>query len=284
MIVNVKNLNFAYFHDKENIILKNVSLQMKPGEKYLLAGPNGGGKSTLLRVLAGKHLTYNVDEFSIIGRRTPQNLLGGLAFIGDEWSRTVNFVGRTAYSIDLEVRNFMKKLQDEHSERRDFFANLLKINLDWNMRKLSDGQRRRVQIMLGLIKPFKLLLLDEITAELDIIVRTNLLEYLKKEVETNKISIIYATHILDGMEDWVDKILYINHEGRMEIINKPINLRMTIFEKMKNEYEQMEIKNMKEQEGIKVVNSKLLGPQGGYSSGRAINLSHAFALTSSLFS
>ena len=58
----------------------------------------------------------------------------------------------------------------------------------------------------------------------------------------------------------------------MEIINKPINLRMTIFEKMKNEYEQMEIKNMKEQEGIKVVNSKLLGPQGGYSSGRAINL------------
>ena len=166
----------------------------------------------------------------------------------------------------------MKKLQDEYSERRDFFANLLKINLDWNMRKLSDGQRRRVQIMLGLIKPFKLLLLDEITAELDIIVRTNLLDYLKKEVETNKISIIYATHILDGMEDWVDKILYINHEGRMEIINKPINLRMTIFEKMKNEYEEMESKNMKEQEGIKVVKSALLGPQGGYSSGRAINL------------
>ena len=99
MIVNVKNLNFAYFHDKENIILKNVSLQMKPGEKYLLAGPNGGGKSTLLRVLAGKHLTYNVEEFSIIGRRTPQNLLGGLAFIGDEWSRTVNFVGRTAWRM-----------------------------------------------------------------------------------------------------------------------------------------------------------------------------------------
>ncbi len=272
MIVNVRNLNFAYFHDKENIILKNISLEMKLGEKYLLAGPNGGGKSTLLRVLAGKHLTYNVEEFSIIGRRTPQNLLGGLAFIGDEWSRTVNFVGRTAYSIDLEVRNFMKKLQDEYSERRDFFANLLKINLDWNMRKLSDGQRRRVQIMLGLIKPFKLLLLDEITAELDIIVRTNLLDYLKKEVETNKISIIYATHILDGMEDWVDKILYINHEGRMEIINKPINLRMTIFEKMKNEYEEMESKNMKEQEGIKVVKSALLGPQGGYSSGRAINL------------
>ncbi len=272
MIVNVKNLNFAYFHDKENIILKNVSLQVTPGEKYLLAGPNGGGKSTLLRVLAGKHLTYNVEKFSILGKRTPQNLLGGLAFIGDDWSRTVNFVGRTAYSIDLEVRNFMKKLQDEHSERRDFFANLLKINLDWNMQKLSDGQRRRVQIMLGLIKPFKLLLLDEITAELDIIVRTNLLDYLKKEVETNKISIIYATHILDGMEHWVDKILYINHEGNMEIINKPHNLRKTIFKKMKNEYEEMDRKNMKEKEGINVIKSTLLGKQGGYSSGRGSNI------------
>jgi hypothetical protein len=41
---------------------------------------------------------------------------------------------------------------------------------------------------------------------------------------------------------------------------------------MKNEYEEMESKNMKEQEGIKVVKSALLGPQGGYSSGRAINL------------
>ena len=56
----------------------------------------------------------------------------------------------------------MKKLQDEYSERRDFFANLLKINLDVELcRKLSDGQKKRVQnYEEDLIKPF-LVLLDE---------------------------------------------------------------------------------------------------------------------------
>merc|ERR1711968_217774 len=54
----------------------------------------------------------------------------------------------------------------------------LGVDLDWRMHQVSDRQRRRVQILLGLIRPFKILLLDEVTVSLDVVVRQDLLRYL----------------------------------------------------------------------------------------------------------
>ena len=51
------------------------------------------------------------------------------------------------------------------------------------MHQISDGQRRRVQIFLGLIRPFKILLMDEVTVSLDVVVRQDLLRWLRKESE-----------------------------------------------------------------------------------------------------
>jgi CCR4-NOT complex subunit CAF16 len=51
------------------------------------------------------------------------------------------------------------------------------------MHQVSDGQRRRVQIFLGLIRPFKVLLMDEVTVSLDVVVRQDLLRWLRKESE-----------------------------------------------------------------------------------------------------
>ena len=58
---------------------------------------------------------------------------------------------------------------------------------------VSDGQRRRVQIMLGLLRPFKVLLIDEFTVDLDVLCRRDLLAYLQKETETRKCTILYCT-------------------------------------------------------------------------------------------
>merc|ERR1711966_362552 len=55
--------------------------------------------------------------------------------------------------------------------RRERLVKLLDVDLDWSMKALSDGQRRRVQICMGLLKPFKVLLCDEITVDLDILDR-----------------------------------------------------------------------------------------------------------------
>lgn len=87
------------------------------------------------------------------------------------------------------------------------------IALEWRMHQVSDGQRRRVQIFLGLIRPFTVLLLDEVTVSLDVVVRQDLLRWLKRESETRKATIIYATHIFDGLDDWPTHLHYLCNKG-----------------------------------------------------------------------
>ena len=85
---------------------------------------------------------------------------------------TVAFAGYGCpLQADIPVFGMMEKLQAEYPERRDELVKLLGIDLQWRMHQVSDGQRRRVQIFLGLIRPFKILLLDEVTVSLDVVVR-----------------------------------------------------------------------------------------------------------------
>ena len=82
------------------------------------------------------------------------------------------------------------------------------------MHKVSDGQRRRVQICMGLLHPYKVLLLDEITVDLDVVTRMDLLDFFKEECEQREATIVYATHIFDGLESWATDIAYIQ-EGEL---------------------------------------------------------------------
>jgi CCR4-NOT complex subunit CAF16 len=81
------------------------------------------------------------------------------------------------------------------------------------MHQVSDGQRRRVQIFVGLIRPFKILLLDEVTVSLDVVVRQDLLRWLHNESVTRGATILYATHIFDGLDDWPTHLHYLRNKG-----------------------------------------------------------------------
>lgn len=86
---------------------------------------------------------------------------------------------------------------------------VLDIDPSWRMHLVSDGQRRRVQIAMGLLKPFKVLLLDEITVDLDVLGRADLMDFLKEECKERNATVIYATHIFDGLESWPSHLLYV---------------------------------------------------------------------------
>ena len=130
--------------------------------------------------------------------------------------------------------------------------------------------------MLGLIRPFKILFLDEITSDLDVVIRNDLMCYLKEETMENDSSILYATHIFDNLEDWVDDILYINHRGNMEKLNfnKEVdNINRIVLCRMKRDYNEMEELNIKEGESINNLDN-LAKDQGGYSSGRLLDYNY----------
>ena len=281
-LIQVKNLTFNYYDKK---VLFDINLNLQPGQRCLVVGSNGAGKSTLLRVLAGKHMVPHSCEFSVLGSRAPQDQINGLAFLGNNWSRTVAFAAsNVAYQCDIPVKDMMSKLQKDYPERRNMLVKLLNIDLNWRMHQVLDRQRRRVQIMLGLIKPFRVLLMDEITVDLDVVARQDLLNFLISECETRGACILYATHIFDGLDDWTTDVMYLK-AGKTQGIKKLVNfedwkqrkidgqhnpLLRAVEKRMRTErldetiFEQTEM-------SVKQMSKSKFGPQGGFASGRFHN-------------
>jgi len=199
--VVIKNLSFAYEtpHKRQKLVLDGLDLTLRRGSRCLLIGANGSGKSTLLKIIAGRHLVHPDDSVTILGlnsfRDTRLNF--HRAYLDVEWGmRLVPFAGgNVPLMADIAVREMMKKLQESYPERRDELVDILGIDLDWRMHQLSDGQRRRVQIMIGLVRPYKILLLDEITTSLDVCVRQDLLKWLIKETQERDVTILYAVSL-----------------------------------------------------------------------------------------
>jgi CCR4-NOT complex subunit CAF16 len=197
-VVEVKNLNFTYgAAANHRIVLHDMSFELPRGSRTLLVGDNGAGKSTLLRLLAGKHI-HAPGVVRVLGREsyfdTTLNLLR--AYLATDWGRkTVAFSGVSSMSVDIAVRDMMADTQAQFLPRRAQLVELLGVDLDWRMHQLSDGQRRRVQIMLQLLRPAEVLLLDEITTDLDLITRQDFLNHLKTEAEAGGSTVVYATHV-----------------------------------------------------------------------------------------
>ncbi|KAJ1458412.1 P-loop containing nucleoside triphosphate hydrolase protein [Pelagophyceae sp. CCMP2097] len=219
--IDVNDLRFEYpssLPDPDaRAVLQGLTMQLKPGSRCLLIGANGAGKSTLLRVLAGKHLTKPEGAVKVMDKDAFRDLKLNLnrAFLDTNWGmRTVAFAGYGCpLQADIRVGNMMQKLQESFPERRDELIEMLGIDPNWRMHMVSDGQRRRVQLLLALVRPFDILLLDEVTTCLDVIVRQDLMEWLRRETEVRGSTVLYATHIFDGLDDWPTHIHYLNSKG-----------------------------------------------------------------------
>lgn len=215
MHIDVNDLTFGYAGREP--VLRNLNMQLTNGARCLLIGANGAGKSTILRILSGRHLTKPDGAVTVLGRSAfhDTRLNFERSYLDTDWGmRTVAFAGYGCpLQADIPVFGMMEKLQNEYPERRDLLIKLLGIDPQWRMHQVSDGQRRRVQIFLGLLRPFKILLLDEVTVSLDVVVRQDLLRFLRTESETRGATILYATHIFDGLDDWPTHVHYLCNKG-----------------------------------------------------------------------
>jgi CCR4-NOT complex subunit CAF16 len=203
-VITVRGLDFAY-RGSTRRVLDAIDLDVMRGQRVLVVGANGAGKSTLLRVIAGKHLI------------APQTVrvLGRAAFHDPDLSTRVEILGgRFPFDVDLRVDEILARASDLDPARRDHLVEVLGVDLEWHMHAVSDGQRRRVQLLLGLVMPREVLLLDEITTDLDLVARQDLLAFLRRESEQRGTTILYATHIFDLVDSWATDLVYMAH-GRI---------------------------------------------------------------------
>ena len=215
----VETTNLTYVFGNKRRGVEDITLKIPWGTANLLVGPNGAGKSTLLKILAGKTLIKEgslklggFDPFEFSPTRHEQHnsdINNYISYLGTEWANN------EVVKRDIPVKLLISSIGGEtYSERRDELIRIMDLDPDWSMAYISDGERRRVQLVMGLLKPWKLLLLDEVTVDLDVIVRLNLLAFLKKECRERNSCVIYATHIFDGLgKNWCDRVIHLK-EGR----------------------------------------------------------------------
>ncbi|MCO5577471.1 hypothetical protein L7F22_031304 [Adiantum nelumboides] len=116
---------------------------------------------------------------------------------------------------DFSAEHMIFGVEGADLSRREELIDLLDIDLDWRMHKVSDGQRRRVQICMGLLQPYKVLLLDEITVDLDVVARMDLLNFFVTECKERGATVVYATHIFDGLETWATHFAHVE-DGKLK--------------------------------------------------------------------
>ncbi|KAI0224489.1 CCR4-NOT regulatory complex component [Massospora cicadina] len=200
--IQVMNLDFDFGGPK---VLNSISLDVPWGARCLLVGANGAGKSTLLRVLAGRRMIKG-NAF-VMGKRAFLDRPGGVTYLGTEW------VANSATKLDIRVGYLIETVSGSRcKDRRDELLRILDVDPNWHMHTVSDGERRRVQMLLGLMQKWQVLLLDEVTVDLDLLVRASLFKFLQRETETRGATILYATHILDGLGGWPTHLAHI-HRG-----------------------------------------------------------------------
>ena len=220
--VEVKNLTWSYPGARATTPqLDDVSFDLPRGARCLLVGANGAGKSTLLKLIGGKHMVPR-GAVTVLGRPAFHDLVLNtmVALLSGDWTRTIASVGNgVPYQADFKISEMCTRFVDalvRDGLDRDLVEGrlarlvaLLGLDLEWRLHKVSDGQRRRAQLLLKLLRPSDLLLLDEVTTDLDLTARQALLTFLKEESTLRGVTVVYSTHIFDGLDDWPDTILHL---------------------------------------------------------------------------
>ena len=206
--IEVKNLYFSY--DKE-YVLEDVNMSISSKDFLAIIGPNGGGKSTFLKLLLGI-LKPTKGEIRIFGKR-PQDISLRLGYVPQDTNINKNFPIKVMDVVLQGRLGISKKFWGYSKEDYKIAKEALEKTgalefADKKIGELSGGQRQRVFIARALCTEADILLLDEPTSSIDSKGQINLYSTLK---EINKNSgIIVVSHDINIALSFADKVAYTN--------------------------------------------------------------------------
>ncbi|AZN40132.1 ABC transporter ATP-binding protein [Paenibacillus albus] len=220
MHIEVRNLNKSF---GSHAAVQDVSFQIKRGKLIGLLGPSGGGKSTLLRMLAGLETPDSGDIF-INGKRVNdvQPQLRGIGFVFQNYALFKHMTVFDNIAFGLTIRKTSKaEIKARVGELLDLTG--LRGFEHRYPHQLSGGQRQRVAFARALAPRPELLLLDEPFAAIDAKVRKELRTWLKQLISTLGITSIFVTHDQDEAVEVADEMLIVS-QGRLEQQGSPVHI------------------------------------------------------------
>ena len=232
----------------EKVALQDANIKIEAGKIVGLVGSNGAGKTTLLKMLSG--LIYpSSGEALVLGyqpwRRENEFLKQISILLGQKNQLWWDITPRDSYSLltkiyDLNETAAKKTVND--------LAHLLQCThvLDTQLRRLSLGERMKMEIIGSLLHTPKVLFLDEPTIGLDIVAQMTIRNFLAQYVVEHKPAIILTSHYMDDIAELADQLLLISqgqivYDGSVEHFTQTTDLKKKLVYRIKNTSEEKEI-------------------------------------------
>jgi len=215
-MITVKELTKTYtdLHRGTFVAVDNVSFEVTAGEIFGLLGANGAGKTTVLRILSTV-LRPTSGDVRVLGYDVVEQSIQVRSRIGFVSNNTAIYDRMTA----REMVTFFGRLQgmttDQLATRLDALFNQLRMNefRDCPGSKMSTGMKQKVSIARALVHDPPVLIFDEATIGLDVLVARNLLGVVQSLRDAGK-CLIFSTHIMSEVERLCDRVA-IMHQGRI---------------------------------------------------------------------
>ena len=205
----------SLFHAEKKRVeaVSDVNFAIEEGELIGYIGPNGAGKSTTIKMLTGI-LTPTTGRLSVCGIHPQQNRIQNAHNIG------VVFGQRTQLWWDLPVNETFELVRrmyeidpSTYKKNLDEFIDILEMQpfLTRPVRQLSLGQRMRAEFAAALMHNPKVLFLDEPTIGLDVTVKHNIRNFIRRINQERKVTVMLTTHDMQDIEELSSRIILINH-------------------------------------------------------------------------
>lgn len=208
--------------------VKGVDIDVAEGELVGFLGPNGAGKTTTLRMLTTL-LRPTAGEATVAGcdlRTDPLGVRKRIGYVAQGGGTSPEC--RVAEEIELQGRLYGLAKAEARKRGAVLTEQLDLAGLDQRLTKtLSGGQRRRLDIALGLVHAPKLVFFDEPTTGLDPQSRANLWEHIRRLRAEHGVTLFLTTHYLDEADSLCDRILVIDN-GRIVAEGSPDSLKARV--------------------------------------------------------
>ncbi|YCK83154.1 ATP-binding cassette domain-containing protein [Arthrobacter sp. D3-18] len=212
-VIHTNKLTKTFTVKKETVeAVKGVDIDVAPGELVAFLGPNGAGKSTTLRMLTTllKPTSGSATVAGVDVAKDPAGVRARIGYIGQG-----NGGGHSYRVIDeliMQGRFYGMNTTDAKARAETLMASLDLSDLaKRNVIKLSGGQRRRMDVALGLMHSPGLLFLDEPSTGMDPQNRANLWEHIMRMREEHGTTIVLTTHYMDEADSMSERVIVIDH-------------------------------------------------------------------------